>query len=512
VAAKPTSRSTSCCPEPYLDLTFSLNIRRKTLFYGVNLICPCLAISFLTILVFYLPASRAKKMSLSINILLSLTVFFLLIFESVHQPRWSCRSYSSTCFHYDPGHSVSHGHGHCAQCALALARHLRDGALGPPGVHAHPAEAAADMKSRRLSDGGGESNLSVPSLRHCDIGITDTEALCAFLADEFDDGEVMRERLRSRRTAMTSSGIINEIELALEGVRNIATHMKKEDERNTIRDDWKYVAVVLDRLFMWLFSCAAIIDSPHWFSAACVSMQTEKRCLLLKSRLGLSGFPGQAFQASLRAASAEFQIRVVRASSVDANWELSSRPEPWRRGPRAAGSGVGKSAKSATASFHAYVAVRYCLTCSEAAEQPSPKWQPLIRYPGKRQECSASSNFDVVFEEAASQSEVFDNCGVKDLIQLALEGPAAGKCRAWPASPEAWFRGRSRTFSTCSGVAGAQGFKVYATYFEIYNEQGLANAGWTRGSQNEFSSRFAQTSFSIMIDTQAPGRAGSGQA
>uniref|UniRef100_A0A1I8HR82 Neur_chan_LBD domain-containing protein n=1 Tax=Macrostomum lignano TaxID=282301 RepID=A0A1I8HR82_9PLAT len=81
VTAKRNIETYKCCPEPYLDLTFYLIIRRKTLFYGINLICPCLAISFLTILVFYLPGESGEKMSLSINILLSLTVFFLLIFD-----------------------------------------------------------------------------------------------------------------------------------------------------------------------------------------------------------------------------------------------------------------------------------------------------------------------------------------------------------------------------------------------------------------------------------------------
>lgn len=70
-----------CCPEPYVGLLFNISLRRKTLFYGINLICPCLAISFLTVLVFYLPAESGEKMALSISILLSLTVFFLLIFE-----------------------------------------------------------------------------------------------------------------------------------------------------------------------------------------------------------------------------------------------------------------------------------------------------------------------------------------------------------------------------------------------------------------------------------------------
>lgn len=81
VTAKRVIQMYACCPQPYLDLRFQIIMRRKTLFYGINLICPCLAISFLTVLVFYLPADSGEKMSLSISILLSLTVFFLLIFE-----------------------------------------------------------------------------------------------------------------------------------------------------------------------------------------------------------------------------------------------------------------------------------------------------------------------------------------------------------------------------------------------------------------------------------------------
>ncbi|VEL08652.1 unnamed protein product [Protopolystoma xenopodis] len=71
----------ACCKEPYLDIKYFVVLRRRTLFYGINLICPCLAISLLTVLVFYLPAGSGEKMSLSISILISLTVFFLLIFE-----------------------------------------------------------------------------------------------------------------------------------------------------------------------------------------------------------------------------------------------------------------------------------------------------------------------------------------------------------------------------------------------------------------------------------------------
>ena len=72
-----------CCPAVFPDVTFNVTIRRKTLFYTVNLIIPCVAISFLTVLVFYLPSDSGEKITLCISILLSLTVFFLLLSELI---------------------------------------------------------------------------------------------------------------------------------------------------------------------------------------------------------------------------------------------------------------------------------------------------------------------------------------------------------------------------------------------------------------------------------------------
>lgn len=45
------------------DITFYITIRRKTLFYTVNLILPTVLISFLCVLVFYLPAEAGEKVS-----------------------------------------------------------------------------------------------------------------------------------------------------------------------------------------------------------------------------------------------------------------------------------------------------------------------------------------------------------------------------------------------------------------------------------------------------------------
>ncbi|KAK6617592.1 D-arabinose 1-dehydrogenase (NAD(P)(+)) [Polyplax serrata] len=73
----------TCCDEPYLDITFNITMRRKTLFYTVNIIIPCMGISFLTVLTFYLPSDSGEKVTLSISILISLHVFFLLVVEII---------------------------------------------------------------------------------------------------------------------------------------------------------------------------------------------------------------------------------------------------------------------------------------------------------------------------------------------------------------------------------------------------------------------------------------------
>ncbi|XP_071493943.1 neuronal acetylcholine receptor subunit alpha-10-like [Diadema antillarum] len=74
----------SCCPDKeYPDVTFTINIRRKPLFYIVNLVIPCVLISMMSMVEFILPCNSGEKVSLGITVLLSLTVFMLVIAENM---------------------------------------------------------------------------------------------------------------------------------------------------------------------------------------------------------------------------------------------------------------------------------------------------------------------------------------------------------------------------------------------------------------------------------------------
>ncbi|RCN52181.1 Neurotransmitter-gated ion-channel ligand binding domain protein [Ancylostoma caninum] len=84
VAIRRSKNYPSCCKQSaYVDITYYLNLRRKPLFYTVNLVFPCVGISFLTILVFYLPSHSGEKITLCISILVALTIFYLLLKEII---------------------------------------------------------------------------------------------------------------------------------------------------------------------------------------------------------------------------------------------------------------------------------------------------------------------------------------------------------------------------------------------------------------------------------------------
>lgn len=75
------NRTDSSCWYPHI--TYSFVIKRLPLFYTLFLIIPCIGLSFLTVLVFYLPSHEGEKICLCTSVLVSLTVFLLVIEEII---------------------------------------------------------------------------------------------------------------------------------------------------------------------------------------------------------------------------------------------------------------------------------------------------------------------------------------------------------------------------------------------------------------------------------------------
>ncbi|OQV13812.1 Acetylcholine receptor subunit beta-like 1 [Hypsibius exemplaris] len=71
--------------QPRMEMVYHFVIRRRPLFYVVNLLIPTCLITFLTVLVFYLPTDSGEKVALSISISVTL-VFFLLLVSKILPP------------------------------------------------------------------------------------------------------------------------------------------------------------------------------------------------------------------------------------------------------------------------------------------------------------------------------------------------------------------------------------------------------------------------------------------
>lgn len=77
----------ACCPNNYTNLVFMLHIKRKPLFYLVNLIIPTCIITLISIVGFFMPSSasgeRHEKISLGITTLLSMSILMLMVSDQM---------------------------------------------------------------------------------------------------------------------------------------------------------------------------------------------------------------------------------------------------------------------------------------------------------------------------------------------------------------------------------------------------------------------------------------------
>lgn len=67
----------------YPDVTIVLVIQRRILYYVLNIMFPCFWLNILSVLTFCLPVDSGEKITLSITVLLSYSVFMLLVADTM---------------------------------------------------------------------------------------------------------------------------------------------------------------------------------------------------------------------------------------------------------------------------------------------------------------------------------------------------------------------------------------------------------------------------------------------
>ena len=65
------------------DVIICTTLSRRTFYYLFNIIVPCMMLSVLTLLTFWLPTTSGEKISLGLSVFLAFSMFMLLIAEEV---------------------------------------------------------------------------------------------------------------------------------------------------------------------------------------------------------------------------------------------------------------------------------------------------------------------------------------------------------------------------------------------------------------------------------------------
>uniref|UniRef100_A0A673MZB5 Neuronal acetylcholine receptor subunit alpha-2-like n=1 Tax=Sinocyclocheilus rhinocerous TaxID=307959 RepID=A0A673MZB5_9TELE len=255
-----------CCHEIYPDITYFFIIRRLPLFYTINLIIPCLLISCLTVLVFYLPSDCGEKITLCISVLLSLTVFLLLITEIIPSTSLVIPLIGEYLLFTMIFVTLS-----IVITVFVLNVHHRS-----PSTHKMPRwvhSVFLDLIPRWLF-----MRRPAPDSRRRQklLLLSTPPSLQKFgPSSRLDMGVASRQPGRrvnvTKRSDMTSDNpgfpLSPSVLQALEGVHYIAEHLRAED----VKEDWKYVAMVIDRIFLWMFIIVCLLGTiglflPPWLA------------------------------------------------------------------------------------------------------------------------------------------------------------------------------------------------------------------------------------------------------
>ncbi|XP_071764417.2 cholinergic receptor, nicotinic, alpha 11 [Centroberyx gerrardi] len=285
-----------CCKEPYPDVTFVVTIRRRTLYYALNLLIPCVLLSSMTLLIFVLPADSGEKISLGITVLLSLTVFMLLVAEIMPATSDSIpligQYFASIMIivgmsviatvvvlqyhHHDPngGNMPKWVRVVLLQWVAWFLRMKR------PGESDDPERPPCAPHLRRCSSGSQSGSIPNPldannngNLLYMGFQALEDPTL---LPDPVQRNSISTgPRMAGSPTVSSGGGFGGgpggvggcssgglgdpQLQAILEEVRYMADRFREQDEAESMADQWKFAAAVIDRLCLVAFSVFNII-------------------------------------------------------------------------------------------------------------------------------------------------------------------------------------------------------------------------------------------------------------
>ncbi|KAM9804115.1 acetylcholine receptor subunit alpha [Neosynchiropus ocellatus] len=243
----------TCCPEkPYLDITYHFLMLRLPLYFIVNVIIPCILFSFLTGLVFYLPTDSGEKMTLSISVLLSLTVFLLVIVELIPSTSSAVPLIGKYMLFTMVFVIAS-----IIITVIVINTHHRS-----PSTHTMPAWIRK-VFIEKIPNMMFFSTMKRPSqeIRQKNTFPTD-----------MDISDISGNPTPTTVTYQSPLVKNPDVRSAIEGIKYIAETMKSDEESNNAAEEWKFVAMVLDHILLCVFMAVCIIGTLAVFAGRLIEL------------------------------------------------------------------------------------------------------------------------------------------------------------------------------------------------------------------------------------------------
>uniref|UniRef100_H2Y835 Neurotransmitter-gated ion-channel ligand-binding domain-containing protein n=1 Tax=Ciona savignyi TaxID=51511 RepID=H2Y835_CIOSA len=269
IVQRPVRINSDSSDPTYQDVTFYLIIRRKPQFYVINLIIPCILMSSLSCFVFYLPSVSCEKMTLSISVLLGETVFLFLIAQRVPETSLAVPLIAGYLLFVMILVIIS-----VISSVVVCNVHYRSNTTHsmPDWVVWFFMEKLApilrvERPSEEESGACCESlpvflkSLKVTFLILCKVSKISIAGICKIVFRRLNVASPENECF----VPPSFTKVPPSFEPAAESINYIANQLKEENDSAQSKDDWGYVALILDRILLWIYFAAFSLGTLFFF-------------------------------------------------------------------------------------------------------------------------------------------------------------------------------------------------------------------------------------------------------